>query len=214
MIGDQLQYFSAYKHISNYVLSLIKSERIPNSKFVISIGGESGCGKTSLAYSLKTDIETLSDYRGMIFHQDDYFHLPPYDNHEARLKDISQVGTHEVNLKLLDFHLKKFKQKELFIEKPLVNYVENRLFSESIDLNSIDFCIVEGTYSTLLESPDYKIFMKMDYRQSQPKRVQRNRDKMGEFVEKVLEIEHHIIKPHYSNADLIIEPDLKLTYNT
>ncbi|MDX1471078.1 MAG: hypothetical protein R3213_06245 [Flavobacteriaceae bacterium] len=214
MIGDRLQYFSAYKPISNYVISLIKSEKIPNSKFVISVGGESGCGKTSLAYSLKTDIETLSDYQGIIFHQDDYFNLPPYDNHEARLQDISRVGIQEVNLKLLDLHLQNFKQKQLHIEKPLVNYVENSLVTEKVDLENVDFCIVEGTYSTLLKAPDYKIFMKMDYLQSKSKRMERNRDRMGEFIEEVLNIEHKIIQPHYSKADLIIEPDLKLTFNT
>lgn len=127
MIGDKLLYFSSYRSITNRVISLIRSQKIPSSKFCISVSGESGCGKTSLANSLKTDIETHSGFKGFILHADDYFLLPPLDNHNNRLKSFANVGPHEVDLQLLDLHIKKFKEGALTIEKPLVNYGENKI---------------------------------------------------------------------------------------
>ncbi|SDB63205.1 uridine kinase [Flavobacteriaceae bacterium MAR_2010_188] len=213
MIGDKLDYFPAYKSITDYVISLIRSEKIPNKKFCIAVSGESGCGKTSLANSLKIDIETLSDYTGFIIHMDDYFLLPPLDNHNNRLKSLENVGAHEVNLQLLDTQLKNFMEGALSIQKPLVNYGENNITSETISTEQYNFCIVEGTYVGLLENPDYKIFMKMDFQESKEQRMNRGRDKMDDFVEDVLLIEHHIIREHSRYADIIIATDLTILTN-
>lgn len=208
MIGDEISYYPEYKKITSFVIEKLDSILKSNSKLCISIAGESGCGKTSLAYALQKDIENNSELKGFIFHLDDYFKLPPTNNHNARLKDISLVGMNEVNLELLDSHLIQFKKKDDFINKPLVNYKQNKILNESVSCNLYNFCIVEGAYVSILNAPDYRIFIETTYLDTRKLRIARNRDLMNDFNEQVLEIENRIIKSHYKLANIIIDRNL------
>jgi len=213
MIGDKISYFPQYKQITDFVIKNLVTIKKLNSKLCIAVGGESGCGKTSLAYTLQKDIEKSTGLKGMIFHLDDYFNLPPADNHNARLIDIRHVGINEVNLELLDSHLIQFKQKDAILNKPLINYNQNKILSENISCVEFDFCIVEGTYVNALNTPDYRIFIKTTYLDTIKSRIQRARDHISDFNEQVLEIEHRIIKLHYKLADVIIYKNLNIKIN-
>ena len=210
MFGDKISYFSEYNQITDFVIKNLKAIQQANSKLCISVGGESGCGKTSLAYALKIDIEKVTGRRGYLFHGDDYFKLPPTDNHNKRLESIENVGEKEVDLDLLNKHILEFKKGNSLV-KPLVIYDENIIVTERINTSDFDFSIVEGTYVSLLNSSDYKLFLKTTYIDTHNFRMERARDVMDEFNEKVLEIEHQIIKPHYKLADVIIDKDLRIS---
>ncbi len=211
MIGDKLTYHSNYQNITNYVIAELKENLISKKRICISVSGESGCGKTSLAYALQQDIEKTTGLNGAFFHQDDYFKLPPAANHNARLKDISVVGMNEVNLELLNDHLIQFQSKKNILDKPLVNYHQNIILNEHITSNNFDFCIVEGTYVSSLKAADYRIFIKTTYLDTRKSRIKRARDIINDFNEQVLEIEHQIISGQKSMADIIIDKNLKLT---
>ena len=204
MIGDKLTYHSNYRKITNKIIGKLKAGLIDHKRICIAVGGESGCGKTSLAHALHIDIEKTLSLKGFLFHADDYFILPPKDNHNRRLEDISNVGVEEVNLSLLDKHIKMFMDKTDQIEKPLVNYNENHISKEIIYPKAYDFCIVEGTYVMLLNKPSFKVFIKKTYKDTRANRVSRARDLINDFNENVLEIEHHIIKQQYKFADMIV----------
>lgn len=210
MIGDKISYFPEYKKITDFVIKNLEPIQKAKIKLCISVGGESGCGKTSLAYALQKDIEKNTGLKGMIFHLDDYFFLPPMDNHNARLKDIRQVGMNEANLQLLDSHLIQFKEKDNILNKPLVNYDQNIILNETILCNEYDFCIVEGTYVNALKTPDYRIFIETTYLDTRKSRIERNRDIINDFNEQVLKIEHLIIKPHYIFANVVIDKYLNI----
>ena len=51
---------------------------------------------------------------------DDYFYLPPADNHAARLANLAHVGVREVNMPLLQQHLNAFTDKISEIEHQIV----------------------------------------------------------------------------------------------
>ncbi|MCK5400279.1 MAG: hypothetical protein KAJ28_01485 [Flavobacteriaceae bacterium] len=210
MIGDNISYHPEYKQITDFVVKNLEFIEKSNSKLCISVGGESGCGKTSLANSLKIDIEKAIGLKGFIFHLDDYFKLPPADNHNARLKDNSLVGMNEVNLELLDLHLVQFKEKGGILNKPLVDYPQNKILNEQISCNEYDFCIVEGTYVSVLKAPDYRIFIETTYLDTRKLRVERGRDLINSLNERVLEIEHQIIKSQCELANVIIDNKLNV----
>ena len=210
MIGDKLTYHSSYKDVTNFVISELGNDLINKNRICISVGGESGCGKTSLAYALQIDIEKNTGLKGVFFHLDDYFKLPPTDNHNVRLNDIGLVGMNEINLELLNDHLIQFQEKNDILNKPLVDYHQNKILNERISCIDFDFCIVEGTYVSTLNAPDYKIFMKTTYLDTRKLRIERRRDLINDFNEQVLEIEHQIIKPHYKLANVIIDKDLNI----
>lgn len=212
MIGDNIKYHPEYKTVTTSVIEKLKKRLLPNSKLCISVGGESGCGKSSLANVLLTDIQSRTKLKGFVFHADDYFYLPPRDNHNARLSDINLVGIEEVNLGLMNAHIKAFKNNEKGITKPLVNYQKNNINTENVNVAEIDFCIVEGAYVSLLPLPDFKIFIEATYKDTKHLREKRGRDTMSFFNEQVLEIEHQIIKGHHKFAHAIINENLNIKY--
>jgi len=208
MIGDKLIYHSAYKDVTNFVISELRDNL--KKRICISIAGESGCGKTSLAYALIIDIENETGCKGYLFHGDDYFKLPPTDNHNNRLVNIKNIGINEVKTNELDDHILDFK-KEVSVIKPLVIYEENIIVTEQVNSVEFDFCIVEGTYTSLLKNSDYKLFVETNYLDTLDSRIKRSRDVINEFNEKVLEIEHQIIRNHKSLADIIIDKNLRIS---
>jgi uridine kinase len=65
------------------------------TKFTITIAGESGSGKSEIGAVL-SDLLSEKDIKSIILQQDDYFVYPPKTNAEMRRKDLGQVGLSEV----------------------------------------------------------------------------------------------------------------------
>ncbi len=178
-------------------------------KIVIFIGGESGSGKSTTAICLDKEFNK----RGITcttLHMDSYYKLPPKDNHQNRLKSLSNVGAHELNMKLLDDQIIAFKEGQKSITVPIVNYTENSFSNKELDLSNLDVLIIEGVYSFILRNADHKIFLSRTYHDTMEKRKQRTRETYDPFVETVLEIEHKIVSPLISDADFIINKDYSI----
>ncbi len=207
MIGDKLVITEYHKEngkqVADAVLEQIKSlDRI----FTLTVSGESGSGKSETA---ATTAEALSKhgYKIAILGQDDYFKLPPKSNAAKRREDITWVGSNEVRLDLLDEHFKKAKQGAKEITKPLVYFEEDRIDEEILSLEGVNVVIAEGTYTALLEEADFHAFINATYHHTIEHRKKRARDETeGEFIEKVLEIEHNIISANKERADLVLPP--------
>ncbi len=201
MIGDKLvieQYHTdRASEICDVLIELVKD------KFALTVAGESGAGKSELA----SEIARLLTARGIkagILQQDDYFVFPPKTNHEMRRRNVEQVGPYEVKLDFLDANLRSFKREENPIYKPLVIYEEDRITHEEMDTGHLQVLIAEGTYTSLLEFADFRVFIDRDYRETLEDRKRRARDKFEPFVVDVLEREHRIIAQHKSLADVVV----------
>lgn len=204
MKGDILILDENHRKAGNEAVDLLL-ETIKQSprKFVITVAGESGAGKSEVAASIAEKLAEsgLSTY---IFAQDDYFILPPATNKRKREKDISWVGTQEVRLDLLDKNLKEAIEEKSPITKPLVDFNADSIGEEQVDLSSYDVIIAEGTYTTLLKNADKHVFIdrnKMDTVESRKKRA---REPQDAHLDEVLTIEHGIIAPHKEKADIVI----------
>ncbi len=172
-------------------------------RYVITVAGESGSGKSETAQALA---EALSE-RGIlaaIYQQDDYFVHPPKTNDRTRRDDISWVGSHEVRLDLLDAHLQLALDGADEVEKPLVIYEEDRIDSEVMDLRGVKVVIAEGTYTSLLEHVDTRVFIARNRLDTAEHRRKRGREGFDPFLEEVLTIEHDIISQHRRLADVVI----------
>jgi len=174
--------------------------------FALAVAGESGAGKSETA---ATTAEALRA-RGLsvlILGQDDYFRLPPKSNAAKRREDISWVGPGEVRLDLMDEHLAAAKAGAASITKPLVFFEEDKIGNETLSLEGVDVVIAEGTYTMMLEQADFRAFIDRTYKDTLEHRKARARDEAeGEFIERVLEIEHKVISSHRDRADLILPP--------
>jgi uridine kinase len=208
MIGDNLTVKEHHLIPAHAIFNFISSSI--DDHYTISIGGESGCGKSTLSVALRQVLEQHG-YNAIIFHMDDYFHLPPASNHNNREKDLKNVGPHEVDLSLLQEHVNAFKNGQTVITKPLVYYAENEIRQEVIDFSGYKILIVEGTYTPLLKV-DLKIFMERNYHDTHQNRIERARDPLTPFVESVLEIEHNIIKQFGASTQIMVDKNYDIKF--
>jgi len=213
MKGDKLliqeEHVEAARQIVNLLLPQITETQ---DKFIITIAGESGSGKSEIAATLA---ELLSEkaIESLILQQDDYFIYPPKTNAGMRRKDINHVGLSEVRLALLDQNLKDIVDGKSEIEKPLVIFDDDIITEETAKLEGIKAVIVEGTYTNALKNVHHHIFIDRTYIDTRETRKRRAREEQDEFLEKILQIEHGIISTYRPQADIIITKDYEVRKN-
>ena len=200
---------AAASGISAVILPSIEQS---DQRFTISVAGQSGSGKTETATAIAMALEPHG-IESVIFHQDDYFVHPPRTNDATRRAGIDWVGTGEVHLDLMDEHLAAFTHGAGLIEKPLVDYVEDTILSEILDTASAGVALADGTYTTLLQNVNCRVFIDRDYHFTRAHREKRKRDEseLDPFIDRVLEIEHRIISAHREYADIIVNRDYSVT---
>ena len=213
MKGDKLvireEHVKAARQIAELLLPQIAGVE---GKFVITIAGESGSGKSETASALSNLLSEKS-VASAILQQDDYFVYPPRTNAAMRRRDIDHVGTSEVRLALLDENLREVLEGRNNIEKPLVFFDEDEITKETVELQEIKVVIVEGTYTTLLKNVHRRVFIDRTYVDTREARKRRERDEQDEFLERVLRIEHGIISSHRLQADIIVSRDYEVRRN-
>lgn len=174
-------------------------------KYTITVAGESGSGKSETATAIAEAL-AQKNIASVIFQQDDYFVYPPKSNDKARRDDITWVGPQEVRLDLLDTHMQSFLNGAESIEKPLVIYEDDAVTSEDMALTRAAVAIAEGTYTTLLDNADTRVFIDRSYEDTRAHREKRKRheSELDPFIDDVLKIEHDIISAHKARADIVI----------
>lgn len=211
MIGDIVFPEPHHTAAAEAIFDLLK-ERIGDKRRAITIAGESGAGKSEIALEIDR-LFAATGKRSLILQQDDYFFLPPKSNEENRRKNIKSVGLGEVNLVLMNEHVRRFKfSPGEKLEKPLVIFEENRIDKETLVPAEFDILIAEGTYTTLLKHADYHVFIDKTYEETLAHRQGRGRDPLDEAAERFLEIEHSIISKHRTLAEIVVNGDYTVTW--
>ena len=180
-------------------------------RYTLTVAGESGSGKSETAQAI-ADAFAERGVPSAIYQQDDYFVYPPRTNDATRRKDIGWVGPGEVRLELLDEHLAAARAGADEVEKPLVIYEEDRVDSEVMDLRGAKVVIAEGTYTSLLENVDTRVFIARNRLETMEHRRKRGREEFDPFIEEVLTIEHDIISAHRELADVVITRDYDVEF--
>lgn len=210
MKGDKIVVEDHHRRAADRIVpQLLERIREKASRYVISVAGESGCGKSEIAQALADSLGKHS-YRAVILGQDDYFVLPPQSNDARRRQDAEWLGPHvEVRFDVLEANVRDAVGGAAGIAKPIVDYDANSIEGETIDLEGIRVLIVEGTYTSLLKHVDARIFITRTHRGTLAHRQRRNRGReVGDpFIEHVLAIEHLIIAGHRQLADFVVTND-------
>ncbi len=213
MKGDILIIDNNHRKAANQAITILLPEiEKVKTKFVITVAGESGAGKSEIAASIAEKLKE-NGFETFIFQQDDYFVYPPKTNAKQREKDINWVGMQEVKLDLLDNELSQIKAGETIIEKPLVDFDADKIGKETVDFSKYKVLIAEGTYTTSLKQADMRIFIDRNIHDTRESRKKRAREKQDEFLEKILMIEHEIISKHKTLADIIVTKDFDAVKN-
>jgi len=212
MEGDIIITEPHHRKAAAEILDMLGDTINTSVSFALTIAGESGSGKSETATALSDALKKIN-VKTHILQQDDYFHLPPKTNENQRRKNIEAVGKQEVNLELMNEHIRRFKQGETKILKPLVIFSEDKITKETAGLSDVDVLIAEGTFTTLLEAADVHVFIDRNLNDTLESRKKRNREKQDAFLEQVLTIEHAIISKHKEKADLIIDKNYNVYKN-
>ena len=211
MKGDVLIIEAHHRRAAAEIVpGMVEAMRACAGRFVITVAGESGSGKSETAAALAEELARVGGVRSVILGQDDYFVLPPRSNDVRRRADPDWLGPHcEVRLDLLQANIDAARAGALSIEKPLVDYQANAVGSETVPLDGVSVVIAEGTYVSLLRHVDCRIFIARDRQDTLAHRQKRNRgsEAADPFVEAVLGIEHKIIAGHRALANVVLTRD-------
>jgi uridine kinase len=211
MRGDKLLVEEHHRRAAEQALALLEPEITGGEgRFIITIAGESGSGKSEVAAAL-SDALAARGIRSHIFQQDDYFVYPPKTNLAMRRRDINHVGTTEVRLDLLDENLAAIRAGRTEIAKPLVDFDADAILEETASVAEAKVILVEGTYTTTLANAHRRIFIDRTNVDTRDARRLRAREEQDGFLEEVLEIEHGIIAPQKARADFIITKEYQVS---
>lgn len=207
MKGDKLVVREEHTKAARKIAKLLF---LPNTrregKFILTIAGESGSGKSEIALAL-SELLSHKGIKSIILQQDDYFVYPPKTNAGMRRKDIRHVGLQEVRLDLLDENLVSIMGGSVTIDKPLVIFDEDRITQETVSLDGVGVVIVEGTYTTVLKHAHQRVFIDRTFLDTKEIRKKRAREEQDRFLEEILQIEHRIISSHLPQATIIVTRD-------
>jgi uridine kinase len=213
MKGDKLVLLDYHRRAANEIVSyIIQDIRKKKTRYIITVAGESGSGKSETGKAIADELEKFG-IKSVLLGQDDYFVLPPRSNDLKRREDPEWLGPHiEVKLDVLEQNLKDAIHGKKEISKPLVDYDANLIGDETIDLEGIRVLIAEGTYTSLLKHVDTRIFICRNWLDTLETRQNRMRgNEVGDpFIEQVLSIEHKIIAGHKQLGDILITKDFKV----
>lgn len=213
MKGDKLIILDCHVQVAREIVSRL-SAKINKKKcrFVITIAGESGSGKSEIGQAIQDELEKIK-IKSVLLGQDDYFILPPKSNDQKRREDPEWLGPHiEVKLDVLEKNILDAIQGARKIYKPLVDYEKNVIEEENINLDGIKVLIAEGTYTSLLKHVDTRIFICKNWMDTLEHRQNRKRgNEVGDpFIEKILGMEHKIIAGHKQLANILISKEYKV----
>lgn len=199
----------AARAIVSQIIDRINSK--PN-RFVITVAGESGSGKSESGLAIANELEKLG-VKSIILGQDDYFFFPPKVNSAKRREDSDWLGPHiEVNFEVFEKNLLDAVHGLSEIKKPLVDYDANTIDLETISLKGVKVIIAEGTYTSLLKHVDVRVFISRNWLRTLEDRKKRNRgnEVNDVFTEQILATEHKIIAGHKQLADFIISDEYEV----
>jgi uridine kinase len=210
MKGDKLVLLDYHKRAASEIVTrLIQNIKEKKTRYVMTIAGESGSGKSETGKAIADELAKFG-IKSVLLGQDDYFVLPPKLNDLKRREDPEWLGPQvEVKLDVLEQNLRDALDGKNKISKPLVDYDSNKIEEETIYLDGIKVLIAEGTYTSLLKSVDTRIFICRNWQDTLEHRQKRMRgNEVGDpFIEQVLSIEHKIIAGHKQLADILITKD-------
>jgi uridine kinase len=213
MKGDKLVLQDYHRRAASEIVAhIIQDIRKKKTRYIITVAGESGSGKSETGKAIADELVKFG-IKSVLLGQDDYFVLPPKSNDLKRREDPEWLGSHvEVKLDALELNLLDAIHGKNEIRKPLVDYDSNTIEDETINLDGIKVLIAEGTYTSLLKHVDTKIFICKNWIDTLEHRQKRMRgNEVGDpFIEQVLSMEHKIIAGHKQLADILITKDFNV----
>ncbi|NNG00403.1 MAG: uridine kinase [Desulfobacteraceae bacterium] len=210
MLEDVLLIQKKHRTAAGRIVQLI--DRIGVDKTILSIGGESGSGKSVVAHATARLLKT-EGVRVKIIHTDNYYKIPPRQRTQWRQANgIDSVGVGEYDLDLLAKHIDAFKNNRK-AQLPCVDLISDQVDQLSTDFSGIQMIILEGLYA-LSAASDLKTFIDLTYEDTRGAQQLRRKERMDDFRLSILQQEHRAIQAFRGQADILITKDYRVISNS
>ncbi|UYP44261.1 Uridine kinase [Candidatus Lokiarchaeum ossiferum] len=206
MLGDVLLIEEKHKNVAHEIVQkYLKTRR---EKLIITIGGESGSGKSEVAHMVGRYLKK-EGILTKILHTDNYYRIPPNNRLEWRKKEgISAINFTEYDWDLIIKNILDFKSDKVG-NLPCVDLINDRVDTLITDFSGISVLILEGLYS-LHFTGDFNIYIDLTYHETKKAQSMRGKEIYDDFRMKVLEREHKIVSKFRSEANYIISKQFSL----
>lgn len=180
-----------------------KSHKPKDYKYIVGISGESGSGKSEIAYSLAKRMKK-EHLRVKVLHTDNYFKVAPLLQSEWRkAKGIESVGTGEYDWNLIHRNIQDFKEERESM-MPCIDIIPQQVDKLITDFKKIDLLIIEGLYAIKSDGIDLRVFIELTNAESELLGNQNPAGEQSEFTKSVLEKEHQNVLSLKPMSDIII----------
>lgn len=209
MLGDILLINDLHKAAANEIMGYVMADRgkklesNPDYKYIVSISGESGAGKSELSHSLALLLKA-QNIRVKVIHADNYYTIPPLLRKEWRLsKGLNHIGPNEYDWDLLNRNVKEFKE-DMIAHLPCVDIIPEQVDEQITDFQKINLLIIDGLYAIKSEDADLKVFIELTYKETKMMQLMRGKEEVDEFRMQILEREHMGVIALRPLANLIV----------
>ena len=215
MLGDILlindMHKKAAKSIRDYVMNDLKIKK-KRYRYIISISGESGSGKSELAHALGKILKE-DNIRIKVIHTDNYYKIQPLLREEwRRNKGFDQIGLNEYDWVKINKTIRDFKEEQECMI-PCIDLIPEQVDKLITDFSKIDMLIIDGLYAINTKGVDLRIFIDLTYHETKINRNIRMKEAMNDFRLKILEQEHKSIISLKPLADLIVDKTYQVVEN-
>lgn len=170
---------------------------------IIALSGESGSGKSVLAYLLAKEY-VRAGVKAKIIHADNFYRIPPLERYAWRKnKGITAIGEEEYDWDLFHRMVWAFQHECLFT-MPCVDLINHNTDRLTTDFSLVNLLLVEGLYATRLATADLRIFLAATYKETQMAQIIRHKEQWDAGREHILQAEHRAVSRLRPLADWVV----------
>lgn len=206
MIGDTVIYEAIHFKKAGLILPKVLKTHMPGNKTVITIGGESGTGKTEVAFIVQKKLYDNYHITSRVIHTDDYYKTYWCERNKIRKKKgIQYVGQDEILWDKFQSVIDSFVNNEDENHIQQIHKYTNSIEYVKLNNKTIDIFIVEGLYSLYLhDHSDLNIYLCGTIKDTEAFRRKRKKEEQNAFRLQVLQKEGKVVRASEKWADVKI----------
>jgi uridine kinase len=193
-----------HRAAAQLILERVLIERTP--KFIMTVTGEVGTGKSTVSYLLAKLLKDLG-IRTKIMDLDNYYKTSPLDRKEWRLKHgLDHVGPEEYNWNKIYENIEDFKQSKK-ATMPLVDLLTDYVDELTTDFSGVDILIIKGLYSIKCKESKIRVFIELSYQDALDQNLYVASETTDDFRLKVMQKEQEMVRLLKKDANFFIDFD-------
>ncbi|MEW6718456.1 MAG: uridine kinase [Chloroflexota bacterium] len=203
MLGDVLLITDNHRKAGKQIVDRLA--RLGVDRPVISIGGESGSGKSELAHVVSRSLKERGEL-AKVLHTDNYYRVSPTARTAWRKEHgLESIGLNEYDWDLISKNVQEFREGREAV-MPCIDLLTDQEDKLITNFQGIRYLILEGLYAVNAEA-DLRIFIDLTYHETKKAQIVRGKEPQNEYRLQVLEREHQAVRSLRPLANLLVTRD-------